>query len=907
MANKSATSIKPQIEFPWHSYPVSDCLEQLNSSENGLDLATAENRLQEYGENRLKKTKPVSPLIRFLQQFHNLLIYVLLVAAAVTMMLQHWIDSGVIMAVVIANALIGFIQEGKAEDALQAIRDMLSPQAQVIRDGQRMTIAAEHLVPGDIVHLQAGDKVPADLRLVQIKDLKIQEAALTGESVPTEKSEQQVAEDVVLGDRNSMAYSGTLVTYGQGNGLVVATGNSTELGRISDLVAGVEKLTTPLMRQMHQFSSWLTAAILGIALLTFIFGLIIRDYTMIEMFLATVGLAVAAIPEGLPAIITITLAIGVQRMARRKAIIRHLPAVETLGAVKVVCSDKTGTLTKNEMTVTTIQTTDSLFEITGTGYEPHGSFLLNGIEVELQQHQHLGEIVKGAVLCNDACMDASTNEIIGDPMEGALLVVAHKGIMDPKLEAHKLPRKDLIPFDSKHKFMATLHHDHQGQALIYMKGAPECLLERCSKERLQDKDIAIDTAKWQDKIETMCSQGQRVLAVATKTVDDQQSDLKMDDVEADMVLLGLFGLIDPPREEVIDSVAQCQSSSIQVKMITGDHALTACAIAKQLNLENYDNVLTGKELDGMSDEELYEQVMDVDVFARVTPEHKLRLVSELQRHGLIVSMTGDGVNDAPALKRADVGVAMGDKGTEVAKDSSEMVLVDDNFATIIAAIQEGRTVYDNLKKSILFILPTNGGEALSILAAVLLGFPHLPLTAVQILWVNMITAVTLALSLAFEPSEANVMQRAPRNPKQAILTPLFLWRISFVSIILVIGTFGLFVYYSQSGYSIEYARTVAVNTLVMFEIFYLFNSRYIINSVMSYEGFFGNKYVVLAICLLIVFQMIFTYVPAFQFLFATTAISLSTWMVIILIASSVLFLVEIEKVIIRKKFPKIAI
>ncbi|MDH5407312.1 MAG: cation-transporting P-type ATPase [Gammaproteobacteria bacterium] len=885
----------------WHTRQIEVVLESLETTHDGLSRDKAAAKLIEHGPNRLPEARRRGPLLRFLSQFHNVLIYVLLAASGVTAMLGHWVDASVILGVVIINAIIGFIQEGKAEDALRAIREMLSPNAIVRRGGQQITIRAEDLVPGDIVVLQSGDKVPADLRMVRTKGFEIQEAILTGESMAVEKITDPVAQQAVLGDRRCMAYSGTLVTHGQAIGVVVATGAQTEIGRISALVSEVESVTTPLLRQMAQFGRWLTGAILLLALVTFTFGVLIRDYAMSEMFLAAVSLAVAAIPEGLPAIMTITLAIGVQRMARRNAIIRRLPAVETLGAVSVICSDKTGTLTRNEMTVRAIATAANLFEVSGTGYDPHGSILLNNEEVLPKERPLLHEISRAAVLCNDTSLEQSGSSwsIHGDPMEGALLITGLKAGLDIDAETKKYPRTDLIPFESEHRFMATLHHSHSGDVFIYLKGAPERVLEMCSQQRTLDGDQPIDKAYWLDRIEHMAQGGQRVLAMATRTLKGEKTELMFSDVDSDLTLLGLFGLIDPPREEAIEAIKTCNGAGIRVKMITGDHAATALAIARQLKLHNTDVALTGQELEQMSEEELRQRVNDVDVYARVNPEHKLRLVSLLQDQGLIVAMTGDGVNDAPALKRADVGTAMGVNGTEAAKEAAEMVLADDNFASITHAVEEGRTVYDNLKKSILFILPTNGGEALVILAAILFGFHQLPLTPVQILWVNMITAVTLALSLAFEPPEKQVMCRPPRNPREAMLSSLLVWRIVFVSIILMSGTFGLFLWDRDQGASIEHARTVAVNTLVMFEIFYLLNSRYITASVFNWAGLTGNRYVLIAIGVLIIFQLAFTYLPPMQTLFGTTAIDFDIWLRILVVSSSVLFLVELEKYLVR--------
>jgi len=890
------------ISESWHTESHKTVLESLVTIPDGLSTKEITRRLGKYGPNRLPEPKTRGPLMRFFYQFHNVLIYVLIVAGAITAMLGHWVDASVIFGVVFLNAVIGFVQEGKAENALRAIRQMLSPNAMVMRNGRQTTIRAEELVPGDVVLLQPGDKVPADLRLFRIKGLQIQESVLTGESMAVEKITDPVAQETVIGDRCCMAYSGTLVTHGQGAGVVIATGAQTEIGRISTLVSEVESVTTPLLRQMAQFGRWLTAAILGIAIITFAFGSLVRNYAVAEMFLAAVSLAVAAIPEGLPAIMTITLAIGVQRMARRNAIIRRLAAVETLGAVTVICSDKTGTLTRNEMTVRMIASAANLFEFGGTGYDPHGAITLANREVLLKERPLLLEVVRAAVLCNDASLEQTNGEwlVHGAPMEGALLVAGLKAGLDIEAEAKQYPRTDLIPFESEHRFMATLHHSHTGDAFIFLKGAPERVLEICVQQRAIDGDEPLDRSYWLSRIEEMAQQGQRVLAIAVKPVSKEQMELTFSDVENDLIMLGMFGLIDPPREEAIEAVQVCDRAGIRVKMITGDHGATARAIARQLKLVNTDDVLTGQELESMSEDELRHQVQDVDVYARVNPEHKLLLVRLMQEQGLIVAMTGDGVNDAPALKRADVGTAMGQNGTEVAKEAAEMVLADDNFASIAHAVEEGRTVYDNLKKAILFILPTNGGEALIILAAILFGFQQLPLTPVQILWVNMVTAVTLALSLAFEPPEQSVMQRPPRDAHEPMLTPYLIWRVAFVSVILMSGTFGLFLWEMEQGVSIEHARTVAVNTLVLFEVFYLFNSRYITASVFNWTGFTGSRYVLISIGILIIFQLGFTYLEPMQSLFGTMAIDLHIWLRILLVASSVLFLVELEKYVVRR-------
>jgi magnesium-transporting ATPase (P-type) len=887
---------------PWHSLGAQEAIDALAADpQRGLSSEEAQRRLQTYGANRLPPPKARGPLMRFLVQFNNLLIYVLLGAALVTALLGHWIDTGVILAVVLVNSVIGFVQEGKAEKALEAIRDMLSPNASVLRGARRATIPAEQLVPGDVVLLEAGDKVPADMRLVRAKGFQVQEAALTGESVPVEKRLEPVAEGAALGDRFSMAYSGTLVTSGQAVGLVVETGSRTELGHISAMLAEVQPLTTPLLRAMNTFARWLTVAIVSLASLVFAFGVLVRGFAFTEMFMAAVGLAVAAIPEGLPAILTVTLAIGVQRMAGRNAIIRRLPAVETLGSVSIICSDKTGTLTRNEMTVRAIAVDERLYEVTGVGYDPHGGFNLNDREIVPEQHPLLIEAVRAMALCNDAALREQEGHWIvdGDPMEGALLAAGLKAGLDLDFETAARVRTDVIPFDAQHRFMATLHHDHEGCGYIYIKGAPERLLEMCSSERGPGGERPIDEAAWMRRVESMADQGQRVLAVAHRPTAAKHRELLFSDVEAGLTLLGLFGLIDPPREEAISAVRECQAAGIRVKMITGDHAGTARAIARQLGLGNVSEVRTGKDLDAMDDATLRTIAPKVDVFARTTPEHKLRLVQALQANRYVVAMTGDGVNDAPALKQADVGIAMGRKGTETAKEASEMVLADDNFASIAAAVREGRTVYDNLKKAIVFLLPVNGGESGSIILAILLGF-SLPITPLQILWVNMVSSVALAMALAFEQAEQDVMRRSPRPPGERILSGFLIWRIAFVSLLFLIGIFGVYFWSLERGASEELARTYAVNTLVVMEVFYLFSVRYLRTPSLTLTGVKGTRPVLIAVAVVTSLQLTFTYAPFMQLLFETRPVGIVEGMVIILIGVTLFLILEVEKVLRRR-------
>jgi magnesium-transporting ATPase (P-type) len=892
----------------WYSLSASEALTRLEVTREGLSDTEVEQRREKYGANLLPPPARTPGWKRFLLQFHNVLIYVLLAAGVITALLGHALDSGVIFGVVVINALIGHIQEGRAEQALDAIRDMLSPHATVTRAGKRHEIPAEDLVPGDIVHLASGDRVPADLRLIDIKSLRLMEAALTGESLAVDKQVEAVEAEAALGDRGSMAWSGTLVTYGQGAGVVVATGSETELGRISTLLATVEQLATPLLKQMARFGQWLAAAIIALSALVFGFGVWVRDYPASDMFLAAVGLAVAAIPEGLPAIMTITLAIGVTRMAHRHAIIRRLPAVETLGAVSVICSDKTGTLTRNEMTVQAVIAADASFEVSGSGYAPEGGFSQSGEQVDPESQPFLQELAHAALLCNDAQLHENDKgwELSGDPTEGALLTLALKAGLDQQQTREALPRTDVIPFESEHRFMATLNHDHNGRGFIYLKGAPERVLDLCTSQRGTDGDSPLDADFWHARMGEIAAQGMRLLALAVRR-SDTETTLNFADIEdGGFTLLAVLGLADPPRDEAIRSVADCRTAGIRVKMITGDHATTAQAIGRQLGLGDHSRganeevrVLTGAEIETMDDARLREVVAETDIFARASPEHKLRLVEALQSRGAVTAMTGDGVNDAPALRRADIGVAMGQKGTEAAKEAAEMVLADDNFASIAHAVEEGRTVYGNLKKAIVFILPTNAAQAGMVMIAIILGIT-LPITPVQILWVNMVTAVTLALALAFEHPEPEAMRQPPRNPREPLLTRFMLWRIVFVAVFLVAGSLGLFLWELERGMPLEVARTAAINALVMGEIFYLFNCRRLTAPVVGWSGFVGNPVVLITIGVLLVLQGLFTYLPLMQTLFSTAALDATRWVHILIFGIIVYSVVEIEKAVIRR-------
>jgi calcium-translocating P-type ATPase len=855
----------------WHASALKTCLTELQSSPDGLSTEEAARRLDHYGPNALPVAAVRGPLRRFLAQFNNVLIFVLLGAAMVTASMAHWVDTGVILAVVIANAVIGFIQEGKAEAALAAIRNMLAPRAAVLRGGMRQTIDGVELVPGDIVLLEAGDKVPADLRLLEVRGLSAQEAILTGESVPVGKTVDPVAPDVPLGDRRSMAYSGTLVTQGAARGLVVATGAATEIGRIGGLLAEVEQLTTPLVAQMDHFARWLSFLILLVSGLLLAYGYFVGHHDFSEMFMAVVGVAVSAIPEGLPAVMTITLAIGVQAMARRHAIVRRLPAIEAIGSVSVICTDKTGTLTRNEMVVTVVETNAGGFTVSGDGYDPEGTIAPAG---------DLSRLGAAAALCNDAAIVARDGDwfVEGDPMEGALLAFAQKAAGAPA----GTRRIDTIPFDSRHRFMAVLTEGPHGRC-IQLKGAPERVLPMC-------RDI--DLEHWRARAHAIAAQGLRVLAFAEMPCHSARIDPHA--IEGGLTLLGLVGLIDPPRPEAIAAVAECRAAGIRVKMITGDHAGTATAIARQIGLQNPHDVLTGADIDRLDDAELALEVASTDVFARTSPEHKLRLVTALQASSLSVAMTGDGVNDAPALKRADAGIAMGQKGSEAAKEAADLVLTDDNFASIAAAVREGRTVFDNLKKVISWTLPTSAGESVTIIMALLLGLA-LPVTAVQILWINLITGITLGVALAFEPTERGTMARPPRPRNAPILSGELVWHIVLVSILFLAAVFGIFSYAIDRGYPLALAQTMAMNTLVVLEIFHLFFIRNIHGTSLTWAAVRGTKVVWITVIVITAAQFAITYLPPLQFALGTMPVPLYDGVLIVGIGVAFFALIEIEK------------
>ena len=887
----------------WYQLSVEQAFEALEAGDRGLTSSEAKARLGKYGYNELKFKKR-GTLIRFLLQFHSPLIYVLLAAALVTGFLGHLIDTAVILGVVIANTIIGFIQEGKAEASIEALEKMMVPECTVLRDGERKIIPARELVPGDVVLFEGGDRVPADLRLFYTKNLEADEAALTGESVPVKKNVDPISRpNLPPADQHCITFSGTFITRGSGQGIVVGTGQHTEIGRIAEIMKETKRITTPMMRKMAQFTKFLVIAILAIAALNFILA-IVFGYGFMYSFLAAVSLTVAAIPEGLPAILTITLAFGVTAMARRNALIRRLPAAEALGCTTVICSDKTGTLTKNQMTVSRIYCGGKEYRVGGVGYEHKGEFILKDKVINpAQENEELIETLRAGLLCNNAALveTEEIHNIVGDPTEGALIISAIKAGV-----AEKPPRLDEIPFESEQQYMATLHHG-KVENIIYVKGSPERVSRMCQCQLINGSIEPLRSEEISGKADEMAGDALRVLGMAYKTVPKGKTSIEAEDLDR-LTFLGLQGMIDPPREEAIEAVAKCKRAGIRTVMITGDHAHTAEAIARELGIGgNRDKVLIGEKLQGMSDKELYEVVDRVSVYARVAPEHKFRITTQLQRRGHIVAVTGDGVNDAPALKAADIGIAMGMTGTEVSKEASDMVLADDNFASIVAAVEEGRHVFENIRKIILYTLPTNGGQALLILGAVLLAslIPlfalRLPLEPIHILWINLFDAVFLALALTAEPKETGLLERPPRDPKERIANRLFFRKVGLVSLVMAAAGFAIYYHYGAPALSspvdellLTQAQTATLATVILVHICYLFTARSITESAFTFSPF-SNKWVLMGIAVTIAAMLMLIYTPFLQVIFRTAAFPAVWWIPIILLALTGFFVIEIEK------------
>lgn len=887
----------------WHHLEIEEAAQTLETDRvRGLTGEEVLSRRKAFGDNALTQKVGQGPVTHFLLQFNQPLVIILLVATLVTLFLQEWVEAGVIFGVILINAVIGFIQESKALKAIDALARAMVSSAMVQRDGNRQKVPAQELVPGDVVFLQSGDKVPADVRLFEVRELRIDESTLTGESLPVQKDSLILPEETGLPDRRNIAYSSTLVTHGACKGLVIATGDHTEIGRINEMISSAEVLATPLTHKIEYFSKILLYVIIVLAAVTFLVGFL-RGQDWVEMFLASVALAVGAIPEGLPAAMTITLAIGVSRMAKRNAIIRKLPAVETLGSTTVICSDKTGTLTQNEMTVTELYAGGGLYAVSGVGYAPRGDITPREGGPDAAANQALMELLKAGILCNDSVVkqtgEAFTVE--GDSTEGALIACAAKAGIDPETLHRELPRIDSIPFESARQYMATLHDQGPGKSrVVYVKGSVESICLECGVlyTATGQPDLA-DASEIHGRVEAMAGDGLRVLAFARKEVPAETARVDHEDLQEGLVFLGLQGMIDPPRPEAMEAIGVCQKAGILVKMITGDHAGTAAAISRQLGLcseacsLHTREVLTGRDLTELGNNELMDIAEKTAVFARVSPEQKLRLVEALQRREHVVAMTGDGVNDAPALKQANIGVAMGITGTDVSKEAADMVLTDDNFATIKAAVEEGRGVFDNLTKFIAWTLPTNGGEALVIMVAIFLGIA-LPILPLQILWINMTTALLLGITLAFEPKEPGIMTRSPRDPKEPILNRALIFRIALVSLLLLIGAFGLFEVALRTSSNEDLARTTAVNTFVFGETFYLFNCRSLTRSFWQL-GVFSNGWLWGGVAVMVGLQAVFTYMPVFNIIFRTHPMGMVHWAMVLGYSLLISWIVGMEK------------
>jgi len=877
-----------------------------------LLTSTVKQRIEKYGPNKLAEEEKISKLKILLHQFTSPLIYILLIAGVVTILLKEYIDSGVIFAVVILNAIIGFVQEYKAEKSVRALKKMVVPKARVIRDGKEKEVNSEELVPGDIVLLTSGMKVPADIRLIHTIELKIDESMLTGESVPVEKISTPIKqENLPPGDQKNMAFMGTIVVSGRAKGVVVETGERTILGKIAKEVKELTGVRAPLQDKIESFAKTIAFIVLGASVVLFLIGLLIGESAK-DMFMTVVGAAVATVPEGLPIAVTVALAVGVVRMARQNAIIRKLTAVETLGSITVIGSDKTGTLTKNEMTVKLAYDGEHIYEFTGSGYDPSGEVLCEGISLknlDPELKANLYTLLRIGLLCNESDIyeEDGFYKVNGDPTEGALIVSAMKAGLNKEEEKEKYPQIAIIPFESERGYMATLHR-HKGKKYIFVKGAPEKIIDMCSKDMYGNEINEIKRKEILHVASNFAKEGLRVLAFAFKEADHELEELTCKDVEcpgiaSNLIFAGLQGMIDPPRPEVKEAIEVCKKAGIRVVMITGDHAITAKAIAQKLGIvDEKAEVLTGRELEGMTDEELFEKVKTVNVYARVSPQHKLRITQALVKHGEIVAITGDGVNDAPALKAAHVGVAMGRTGTDVAKEAADMIIADDNFASIVSAVKEGRIVFDNIRKVTFFLIPTGVAAILSILVAVIMGTP-IPYVPAQLLWINLVTNGLQDVALAFEPGEKGIMERSPRDPKEPIMSRLLWERTVVVGLLISVGVVYNFQLALNEGASLEKARTVAVTTMVFFQFFQAWNSRSELQSIFKISPF-TNPLLFFSLIAAFFAQLSVIYVPTLQWIFRTEPITMSEWLQILMVSATVVLVVEIDKWIRRRAHRK---
>ncbi len=886
----------PLDKAAWYQLGIREALEALGASEDGLDAGEVRRRLEKYGPNKLAEEEKTNRLGILLHQFTSPLIYILIIAAVVTLFLGEYIDMGVILAVIVLNAVIGYVQEFKAEESVRALRKMVVPRARVVREGREMEINTEELVPGDVVLLASGFRVPADLRLIRTIELKTEEAMLTGESIPAEKTTHPIREEnLTPGDQRNMAFMGTVAASGRGRGVVVETGERTVLGQIAEEVREVPVARTPLQDKLDRFARLIGAVVMGVSAVVFVAGILLGA-DLAEMFLTAVATAVSAIPEGLPVAVTIVMAIGMARMARRNAIIRKLPAVETLGSTSVICSDKTGTLTMNEMTVRYIFDGTHTYEVTGSGYEPVGEILHEQFHVNPKELKVLQQVLRIGLLCNESGIyqEEGRYRVDGDPTEGALIVSAMKAGLNPQEESRNYPRLALIPFESERGYMASLHA-HRGKKYIFIKGAPEKVLDictgmACEMPALESQKAAVAFAR----------EGLRVLAMAYKEAPKDMEEIAHRDLGEGLVFAGLQCMMDLLRPEAIEAVKGCDRAGVRTVMITGDHSVTAVAIARSLGIGGVEpGVLTGRELEAMGEDELFERVSDVSVFARVSPRHKLRITRQLMRQGHTVAVTGDGVNDAPALKAAHLGVAMGRTGTDVAREAADMVLADDNFASIFSAVEEGRVVYDNIKKVTLFLVSCGLGELVAILATILSGFP-IPYIPAQILWLNLVTNGFQDVALAFEPGEPGVLERPPRSPREGILSSLMVRRTLLMGLTMAAGTYFMFITSLAHGVPLERSRTIALTTMVFFQFYQAFNCRSESRSIFRMNPL-GNPFLLFSVVAAFFAQLAVLYVPAFQWVFRTVPLTFVEWVEIGLVTLTIVAAVEADKWIRRRR------
>ncbi|MBC8586730.1 calcium-translocating P-type ATPase, SERCA-type [Paratissierella segnis] len=892
----------------WYLKSKEEVLSELNvESDVGLKENEISKRLEKYGLNELQEEKGRSFFSKLLAQFSDFLVLILIGAAIISIAVGESSDAIVILAIVVVNAFLGMYQEGKAEKALDALKKMASPNAKVIRDSQVIVVPANTLTPGDIVLLETGDIIPADLRLIESSNLKIEEASLTGESVPSEKeANESFDKEVSLGDRHNMAYMSTIVTYGRGKGVAVGTGHNTEIGKIATMIQSFEDETTPLQKKLNQLGKILGISTIVICILVFVIGLL-QGREPLEMFMVAISLAVAAIPEGLPAIVTIVLAIGMNRMVKRNAIVKRLLAVETLGCTTVICSDKTGTLTQNEMTVVKVYVDDKILDVTGTGYDPTGEFKIEGEVISTDSIESLNTLLSIGMLTNDAKLDKSDDlyKIIGDPTEGSLVTLAGKANITNEINKSYI-RIEEIPFDSGRKMMTTFHENFiPGKMVSFTKGAPDIIIKRCSSIKIEDKVVPFTDELKKEALEInskFAKDALRVLAFAFREYDDLPSNISPENNETNMIFVGLVGMIDPPRPEAKDAIKECKEAGINTIMITGDYKETAFAIAKALGMaETEDQAMMGEELDNVSDEDLKEIVKKVKVFARVSPEHKVRIVSALRANGNIAAMTGDGVNDAMALKKADIGVSMGITGTDVAKNTADLILTDDNFASIVSAVEEGRIIYDNIKKFVFFLLSCNIGEILLVFVSILLNLP-VPLLPIQLLWLNLVTDSFPALALGVEKGDPDIMSQNPRNPNEPILDKHMVIGIVFQSIAIAIAALSAYWWgiYRYGLDNILEARTIAFTTLITAELLRAYSTRST-HYTMFEIGVFSNKTLVYGTTFSFILMLVVIYIPFLNPIFHTFPLGFTDWEIILAFAFLPLLIGEIVKLIVHKK------